>query len=228
MEPARRRSASHVLLDEPQLLDQASIMLDDDVEHHLRRVLRLHDGDSVSVTDGQGRWRMAVVRIPNTTLHLEAVCDVAVEDRRDRFTLATAIPKGDRLDWLVQKTVEIGVGRIVLIDAERSAVRWGPDRARKQLTRLRRIADEGVRQSRRVWRAELDGPVPADDVLASAAIAEPGGAPMESGESLVAIGPEGGWTDAELALSSRRVGLGTNILRIETAAVAAAALRLLV
>ena len=216
-----------MLLDDAGSLEHASILVGDDVEHHLRRVLRLRDGDSVSVTDGAGRWRMAAVRTSSSTLHLEATGEIVVEERADSFTLATAIPKGDRLDWLVQKTVEIGVGEIVLIDAERSAVRWGPERARKQLGRLRRIADEGVRQSRRIWRAELTGPIPANDILTTAAIAEPGGDRMDANESLVAIGPEGGWTDGELALSTRRVGLGRNILRIETAAVAAASLRLL-
>lgn len=224
----RRRASSHVLLDEvggPDVILLDTIVLDDDVEHHLRRVLRLRGGDDVSVTDGAGRWRMSVVRISGSTLTLEAVGAVVAEERPDRFTLATAIPKGDRVDWLVQKTVELGVDRIVFVDAAHSAVRWKPERATKQLARLRRIADESTRQSRRVWRTQLDGPVPAEQLLPGAVIAEPGGARLEGDESLVAIGPEGGWSEAELALASRRVGLGPNILRVETAAVAVAALR---
>ncbi|MGA9276027.1 RsmE family RNA methyltransferase [Ilumatobacter sp.] len=220
----RRRASSHVLLGD---IGGQMIALDDDVEHHLRRVLRLRDGDDVSVTDGAGSWRMSRVRLSGSTLSLEAVGEIVVEERSDRFTLATAIPKGDRVDWLVQKTVEIGVDRIVFVDAERSAVRWKPDRAVKQLTRLRRIADESTRQSRRVWRTEIDGPVPAAELLGDAVIAEPGGAPVRGDEPLVAIGPEGGWTESELALSPRRVGLGSNILRVETAAVAVATLRVL-
>ncbi len=148
----------------------------DDVEHHLRRVLRVRDGDSIAVTDGAGRWRMAVVRLSGSSLTLEAVGAVTVDDRPEPFTLATAMPKGDRLDWLVQKTVELGVDRIVLLHAERSTVRWKADRAEKQLVRLRRIADESTRQSRRVWRTEIDGPVDADEVLPLAAVAEPGAA----------------------------------------------------
>lgn len=225
VDPDRRRASSHVLLDGPDGFDDDLIALGDDVEHHLRRVLRLRDGDVVSVTDGAGRWRMAVVRTTNSTLHLEPAGDVAFEGRPAPFAIATAIPKGDRLDWLVQKTVEVGVDRLVFIHADRSVVRWSPERAAKQRARLQRIADESTRQSRRVWRTELAGPVAAASVLAGAAVAEPDGPPIEQGEALVAIGPEGGWTADELALAPRRVGLGANILRVETAAVVAATLR---
>jgi 16S rRNA (uracil1498-N3)-methyltransferase len=217
-----------VLLDSPAAshLDHEVIVPGDDVQHHLRRVLRLRDGESVSVTDGAGRWRIAIVRLAPAALTLEAAGDVVVEQRTAPFTLATAIPKGDRLDWLVQKTVELGVDRILLVHAERSTVRWKHERAEKQLGRLGRIADESTRQSRRVWRTEIGGPVTASEILPLAAIAEPGGSGVAADESMIAVGPEGGWSDAELALSSRRVGLGANILRVETAAVAATTLRM--
>lgn len=168
---------------------------------------------------------MAVVRSSGSALHLEATGDVAVEERAAPFTIATAIPKGDRLDWLVQKTVEVGVDRIVFLTSDRSVVRWKPERAVKQLARLRKIADESTRQSRRVWRTEVDGPVAARTVLGEAAVAEPGGPPVDADERLIAIGPEGGWSDDELALAPRRVGLGANVLRVETAAVVATTLR---
>jgi len=152
---------------------------------------------------------------------------VIVEERPEPFTLATAMPKGDRLDWLVQKAAELGVDRIVLLHAERSTVRWKADRAAKQLVRLRRIADESTRQSRRVWRTEIDGPVVAHEMLPLAAVAEPGSVGAVGVESMIAIGPEGGWTDDELARSPRRIGLGDSVLRVETAAIAATTLRLI-
>jgi 16S rRNA (uracil1498-N3)-methyltransferase len=225
----RRRATSQVLLDEVDagVLDDELIVPPDDVEHHLRRVLRVRDGESVAVTDGAGRWKMSVVRLSGSSLTLEAAGAVIVEQRLEPFTLATAMPKGDRLDWLVQKAAELGADRIVLLHAERSTVRWKTDRAAKQLVRLRRIADESTRQSRRVWRTEIDGPVDADEVLPLAAVAEPGSVGEIGGESMIAIGPEGGWTDDELARSPRRVGLGESVLRVETAAIAATTLRLI-
>jgi len=228
-EQDRRRATSQVLLDQADagVLDQELITPPDEVEHHLRRVLRVRDGESIALTDGAGRWKMSVVRLSGSSVMLEAVGAVVVEDRPEPFTLATAMPKGDRLDWLVQKTAELGVDRIVLLHAERSTVRWKAERAEKQLTRLRRIADESTRQSRRVWRTAIHGPVAADEVLPLAAVAEPGAVGVARDESMIAIGPEGGWTDDELAQSSRRVGLGDSILRVETAAVAATTLRLI-
>lgn len=225
----RRSATTQVLLaaGDADLLEASTVALDDEVEHHLRRVLRLRDGESVAVTDGQGRWRMTVARSAGSALELESVGPVETEPEPDTFTLATAIPKGDRLDWLVQKTVELGVRRLLLLDAERSTVRWKGQRADKQLVRLGRIADEATRQSRGVWRTTIDGPVPAATVLAGASLAEPGDAPAPTDEQMIAIGPEGGWSPGELALTDARVGLGTNILRVETAAVVATTLRLI-
>ena len=153
MDEALRRAAAHVLV-----ADVAAPVLDDGAEHHLRRVLRLRDGDAVTVTDGAGAWRP---------------CRLTADglDRRRRrprrsiaprpVTVAVAPPKGDRLEWLVQKCTEVGVARIVLLDAERSVVRWDAERAGKQLERLRRIAAEAAMQSRRVWLPDVAGPVPA-------------------------------------------------------------------
>jgi 16S rRNA (uracil1498-N3)-methyltransferase len=229
VDAARRRATSQVLLDvaDAALIDVDVMVPPEDVEHHLRRVLRAREGESIAVTDGAGRWRMTEVRLSGSSFTLEAVGDPVQDDSPRPFTLATAMPKGDRLDWLVQKTVELGVHRIVLLHAERSTVRWKPERVDKQLTRLQRIADESTRQSRRVWRSVVEGPVAAGEILSSAAVAEPGETGHPRDEAMIAIGPEGGWTETELAASPRRIGLGDAVLRVETAAVAATTLRLI-
>jgi 16S rRNA (uracil1498-N3)-methyltransferase len=134
------------------------------------------------------------------------------------------MPKGDRLDWLVQKVTELGVDRLVLLHCDRSVVRWKDDRRDGQLARLQRIADEACRQSRRVWRLRLDGPVDAAAVLAEYVVAEPGGRPLTASDRVVAVGPEGGWSDRELLLARDRASLGDTILRTETAAISAATL----
>ncbi|MFK7918122.1 MAG: 16S rRNA (uracil(1498)-N(3))-methyltransferase [Ilumatobacter sp.] len=222
-----RNSSTHVLLPvgSESFLDHDVIELDPDVEHHLTRVLRLRDGEPVSVTDGSGRWRPCRARLHGRN-QLQADGDVHVQPERVRFTIASAIPKGDRVDWLVQKVTELGADRIVLMHAERSAIRWKHERATKQLVRLQRIADEAVRQSRRVWRCAVEGPVDAVDILDRAVVAEPGGRPISPADSLVAIGPEGGWSEVELRRAHDRVTVGGSILRTETAAVAATTLRM--
>ncbi len=216
-----RSTNAHVLLDGELLGDGGVISLDDDIEHHLRRVLRLRDGASVSVTDGAGRWGLAVVALNANTLRLEATSEVVTEPERTLpITIAAAMPKGDRLDWMVQKVTELGVDRLVLLHAEHSVVRWKPDRVEHQLGRLQRIADEALRQSRRVVRLRIEAPQRAVDVLGDYVVAEPGGRSLTAADTSVAIGPEGGWSETELTASGDRIDLGRTILRTETAAVA--------
>jgi 16S rRNA (uracil1498-N3)-methyltransferase len=221
---ALRSTSSHVLVDADLLGDAGTISLDDEVERHLNTVLRLRNGESVSVTDGDGRWCLAVVVRSGAMVRLEPSSEVFTEATPQRsVTIAAAIPKGDRLDWMVQKVTELGVDRLVLVNADRSVVRWKPDRVDRQLVRLHRIADEALRQSRRVTRLAIDMPRPALEVLSGFVIAEPGGRSLVVADTAVAVGPEGGWSDAELAAAKDRVDLGSTILRTETAAVAVAA-----
>jgi 16S rRNA (uracil1498-N3)-methyltransferase len=215
MDEALRRSAAHVLV-----ADVSAPALDDAATHHLRRVLRLRDGAAVSVTDGAGRWRLC--RLAGESVVPDG--DVRQALPAAPVTVVVAPPKGDRLEWLVQKCTEVGVARIVLVDATHSVVRWDDARAAKQLDRLRRIAAEAAMQSRRVWLPIVDGPLPAPAVLAGATVAEPGGRPVGAGDTCIAVGPEGGWTPEEVALAGDRVSLGPHVLRVETAAVVAATL----
>jgi 16S rRNA (uracil1498-N3)-methyltransferase len=220
-----RTTSAHVLVDADLLGDGGTISLDDDIEHHLRRVLRLRDGEIVGVTDGEGRWCLAASLRDGNNLRLEATSAIVTEVAPARSVrIAAAIPKGDRLDWMVQKVTELGVDRLSLLHADRSVSRWKPDRVEHQLARVQRIADEALRQSRRVVRLAIDAPLPAVDVLDDFVIAEPGGRSLTGGDSAVAVGPEGGWSDAELAVARDRIDLGPTILRTETAAVAVSAL----
>ncbi len=150
--------------------------------------------------------------------------------------LATAVPKGDRFGWLIEKATELGVQRIVPLITERSIVLPGEGK----LEKMRRTIVEASKQCGRSRLMQLDVPVRwaefvARDVSASATlVAHPAGEPFElsgpvtAGPLVAAVGPEGGFTDAELLLAVRAgaklVSLGGRLLRIETAAVALAAL----
>lgn len=208
-----RRAAAHVVVD-----DVASPVLDDPSRHHLLRVLRLRDGEVVTVTDGRGAWR--VCRLAGD--ELEVAGDVTVESPRARpITIAVAVPKQDRPEWVVQKLTELGAARIVFLHAERSVVRWDGDRAARHIEKARRVTLETLHQCRGVWLPLVEGPVPAIDVLPGAVAAEPGGRPIGVADTMIAIGPEGGWTDRELASARDRVTLAGGILRVETAAITA-------
>lgn len=222
MNPALRSSAAHVFVD-----DIDAPLLDPDDEHHLFRVLRVREGEVVTATDGCGSWRP--LRVTGSGLAVDG--DVIVEPPSASITIAAAIPKGDRLDWMVQKLTEVGVREIVLVDCARSVVRWDAARAGKQVARLERIAREAGMQSRSVWRTRVEGPLPFAAVAARTGVvlAEPDAprwdalaAAADEKLAMVVIGPEGGFSTEELAAVPRRVCLGEQVLRVETAALVAA------
>lgn len=215
-----RRSAAHVFAD--ALGDTVDV--DDETLHHLDRVLRLRDGEVVTVADGAGGWCTArIVRAGGLRLERDGAIHHEVR-RVAPLTVATAIPKGDRLEWMVQKATELGVDRIQLLHCDRSVVRWQPERVERRLERLRRVAEAAGRQSRRLWAVEVAEPVASDSVLGGAAVAEPGGRALAADDATVAVGPEGGWSDRELGRARTTVDLGPTILRTETAVLAAAVL----
>jgi 16S rRNA (uracil1498-N3)-methyltransferase len=201
--------------------DLAAPELDEDDHHHLARVLRLRPGTEITLADGTGRWRVG-----RFDRHPAALGEVHPESPApDGPTVAFTPVKGERPEWVVQKLTELHVARIVVLEADRSVVRWDGDRAVRNLARWRRVAREASMQSRRLRPPDVRGPVGLPDVLAAGvALAEPGGRPPAAGDVGLAIGPEGGWSPAELAAAPERVALPGGILRAETAAVVAGAL----
>ena len=197
-------------------------VLDDGDRHHLERVLRVRLGDAVVVSDGRGRWRGGALAEGGA---VEPTSEVEVAGRPvPPITIAFALTKGERPELVVQKLTEIGVDRIVPFAAGRSVVRWDAARAATQVERLRRVAKEAAMQSRRPWLPEVDDLASFDAVAAlpGAALADRHGAPPDLDRPALLVGPEGGWTDAERAVGLPVVGLGTHVLRAETAAIAAA------
>ena len=143
------------------------------------------------------------------------------------LAVALAPVKGDHTDDAVEKLVEIGIDRlIVLAPVEHSVVRWDGERAANAIGRYRRIVRAAASQSRRTVLPQVEGPVALADVLArdGCAMAEPGGPEGMDGVTIVVIGPEGGFSQSEVAMARRTVGLGGSVLRAGTAAVVAGTL----
>ncbi|MDQ2677526.1 MAG: 16S rRNA (uracil(1498)-N(3))-methyltransferase [Actinomycetota bacterium] len=190
--------------------------------HHLARVLRLRPGVELCATDGAGGWRRATF---DGTARLVPLGDVGVEPRPSPpLTVAFALVKGEKPELVVQKLTELGVDRIVPVDARHSVVRWDEERARKHLERLRRVAREACSQCRRLWVPEVDEVRSVAALRAEGAVlAHVGGRPLRRGDTVIAVGPEGGWSDDELD-GADTVTLGAHVLRAETAAITAGAL----
>ena len=216
MNPALRASAAHVFVESLGAPD-----LSDDDDHHLRRVLRIRPSDLITVSDGAGSWVTA--RLLADGLSVESEPNVAAAPRP--AIVLSAIPKGDRLEWMVQKLTEIGATAIGFIDCARSVVHWDAERSQRQGERLRRVARDAAMQSRRLWMPELLGVVPIAMGAANirSAMADPAGRDVIDHDiDTVLVGPEGGFVPEELAQAARRVSLSGNVLRVETAALAAA------
>jgi 16S rRNA (uracil1498-N3)-methyltransferase len=205
--------------------DLSAPVLTDEDDHHLFRVLRLRPGELVTVADGAGRWRRCVVRDGRRGLEpeTEIVCDQAPSPP---VTIAFAVPKAERPEWIVQKLTEVGVDRIVPMTTAHTVVRWEGDRAARAVERLRDVARAAAMQARRSWLPEVaDVTGFADalaDVGAAGALAQAGGDALGMARPAVLVGPEGGWSAEELAAAPATVGLGPTVLRAETAALAAA------
>jgi 16S rRNA (uracil1498-N3)-methyltransferase len=217
---AARRAAAHVIVDD---LDSPTLSEDD--THHVRSVLRLRAGERVSVTDGNGGWRLCVWTASGA---LDPICPVErVGPPEPAVTVAFAPVKGDRNEWAVQKLAELGVDRIVLLRAERSVVRWDSNRSASQLSRFRRLVRQAVMQSRSLWVPSVDGVMELASLAGSAgsALADPSGTRSWADVSTVLVGPEGGWSEGEWdEYGSGAVRLGGGVLRTESAAVAAGVL----
>ena len=143
---------------------------------------------------------------------------------RPVLAVGFALLKGGRSEIVVQKLTELGVDRIVPFVSERSVVLWDEAKSARRLERWRRVTREAVMQCRRLWLPQVE-PVRAfgELDLDGSALAVSEGRTLSAGENFVLVGPEGGWTDGELASVSRHVCLGPHIMRAETAAIAAAA-----
>jgi 16S rRNA (uracil1498-N3)-methyltransferase len=202
---------------------------------HARDVLRLEKGTVVELFDDAGQTASgSLVFCERTTAVQVDQLDERALDRRPSITVAAAIPKGERADWMIEKLSELGVTAFIPLAAERSVVI--PEGTHK-IERWQRIATESAKQSRRhgVMRIESIAKVESlharSPLIALSTHGEAAPLPDLMNELRNAVtllvGPEGGWTDSELKLFEsagvRFAKMTESILRIETAAVAAAA-----
>lgn len=202
-------------------------------EHHHLGVARAEAGETVEIFDGQGGvWTTEIVSSTRRETIVRLVDKRTVEKRGPELILALSLIKPSAFELALEKAVEVGVTRFIPTIAHRSNATSG-----RRSDRWSRIVIEAAKQSKRYHLPLVDNPLKFEKVLdvpASTKIvfAERGGGPLKSAlagtPALCLVGPEGGWTDAELEAARLKgfhlVGLGENILRSETAAIVGAAL----
>lgn len=200
----------------------------DDDRRHLTGSLRLGRGDPVNLSDGTGTWVEARLTDDRGSVEVTGRFE-RDEPTRPVSTVAFAPTKAVKPEWVVQKLTELGLDQIGLLRTERSVVVYRGDRAEKLVSRLERVIRAASSQSRRPCLPVLLGLLDLTDfasIEGCSYLADPGGSewsdmvcPAGSPRS-VAVGPEGGWSPAELDIAPR-VRLPGRILRADTAAVAA-------
>ena len=196
--------------------------LEDEDRHHLTNVRRLRDGDLVSVTDGAGSWRWC--RFAGSSITIAGATHTVAQPA-PTLTVGFALVKGSKPELVVQKLTELGIDVIVPFVAERSVVRWDDAKIGRQSERLTRVAREASMQSRRMWLPRVERVATFGELIQRDGVvrAERDGEPLQSQHVTVLIGPEGGWSESE-AGATPIVGLGSTVLRAETAAIAAGTL----
>ena len=221
------------------LLPASDMPLPAAVAHHAERVLRLAVGDPVTLFDGQGGecaasmlafGREALARLgPRLAIECESPLQI---------TLVQALASGDKMDWIVQKAVELGVAAVQPVAAERSVLKLAGERADKRVAHWQQVAVAACEQSGRNRVPVVGEILPLAKYLArpfdgTRLILAPGadGALARKARPgrpvAILIGPEGGWSPAELDLAARAgcapLALGPRVLRTETAGLAALA-----
>lgn len=221
----------------------SALITGEDVKH-ISKVLRMAPGDKVMLCDGEGYQYLAEInQITKDDVRLEILSsERCAAEPMQRITLYQGLPKGDKMELIVQKCVELGISEIVPVAAERSIVRIKPGEFGGKRTRYQRVAYEAAKQCGRgiiPEIADLTTFKAADmghhDLIIIAYEDEKGNtlksllrANMQTKDIAIVIGPEGGLESNEVELLTQKGGkavtLGPRILRTETAGMAALAM----
>ena len=213
-------------------LSPAIVPLPESARRHLLTVLRLRAGETLLLHDGRGGLARAELLADGRA---RIVSREPPAPPGPDVTLAVAVPRLPRLEWLVEKAAELEVARLLLLRTRHGERELGAARG----PRLQRLADEALLQCGRRQRLAIAGPCTLDEALQQRGAAElwlasppRAAAPPQAGSRpaavLACVGPEGGFAPDEeqllLAAGARPVSLGRTVLRVETAALALAVL----
>jgi len=217
--------------------DRAELTGDD--ARHLARVLRAEVGQQYELSDNQRAYLAEISALSAQRVAFRIVEPLAPEPPAPAITIFASLIKFDRFEWLIEKATELGVARIVPVDAERTE-KGLARAAAKRVERWRKIARESSQQARRVHMPEIALPVTFDAAVSDSSPfryfleEQPGARPLPDvlpaahGTVSILTGPEGGWTAQERERAAQAgwnpVSLGPNVLRAETAAMAALAI----
>ena len=213
------------------------VSLEKNNEHHLLEVLRFPVGNNIILFNGDGFDYQAIVTSTKKTYEVEVVSQQKNESESSLdLTLAQGITKGEKMDFLIQKAVELGVTCVIPIQTERCIVRLKEDKVAKRINHWQKIANLACGQSGRSVIVDISLPQTLTELLNKPdqngfvlhhRATENLQTMEKSSQATILIGPEGGLSDTEIKQSIeagfRPLSLGKRILRTETASLVAIA-----
>ena len=238
---------------EPSQIGEKEIVITGPDVNHIKNVIRLKSGDEISISNGiDGRdYRCGIVEITEDEIRCELrfIKEDGVE-LPAKVYLFQGLPKGDKMEFIIQKMVELGVYEIIPVAMQRCVVKLDDKKAKSKITRWQGIAEAAAKQSKRGIVPQIHSVMSYKEALVYAADMDCRLVPYEMEESLneasgmagtkklieaikpgesvaIFIGPEGGFDESEIQIAisqgMKPITLGKRILRTETAGMAAMA-----
>jgi 16S rRNA (uracil1498-N3)-methyltransferase len=224
-------------------LDQERFVLDRDAEHHAIKVMRMREGEQLIIVHQNEAHICEIESIEDSVIVRKTGQTIASPEMPVHVTIACGLPKGDKLELIAQKGTELGMYTLVPFVAERSIVKWDEKKAKKNVERLQKIAQEAAEQSHRTRVPAVELPLSFKQLVATISsydavfIADEEDAKLETrlrfseklknavenkAQTILCIfGPEGGISrkesEALIAAGAQTMSLGPRIMRAETA-----------
>ena len=235
---------------EPEQVQESCIYVTGQDVNHIRNVLRMKPGEEVAISDGRGRTYSCVIEDlqPEQVIAKIQNAEEESSELNASITLFQGLPKGDKMEWIIQKCVELGVTRIVPVKTRRTIVKLDDKKASTKVRRWNSISEGAAKQSGRGLVPEVSDVISFAEALEQANKMDVVLIPYEMardmaktrevlgnvrpGQSVgIFIGPEGGFDEVEveqaMAAGAAPITLGRRILRTETAGMAVLAMLVL-
>lgn len=212
--------------------------------NHIKNVLRMKIGEEIQIGNGKEKEYICTIQSMEKDKIIAKIVDVigTSSELPAKITLFQGLPKGDKIEYIIQKAVELGAYRIVLVDTRRTVVKLDDKKAAKKIERYNAIALSAAKQAKRSLIPKVEGVISFEQALKEADALEKVLIPYENAEGIsyareivkslkgresigVFIGPEGGFAEEEVERAKEHgakcITLGKRILRTETAALTA-------
>ncbi|MBR2528204.1 MAG: 16S rRNA (uracil(1498)-N(3))-methyltransferase [Blautia sp.] len=226
----------------PEQVDEKghSVLVTGPDVNHIRKVLRLKEGDEIWISSGGSReYHCSILSGDSDAVKLRILYAQEPEyELPSQICLFQGLPKSDKMEWIIQKAAELGASRIVPVRMKRCVMKLDDAKAEKKIQRWQQIAESAAKQSRRMRIPKVEKVYPFDQAVREAAGMDLFWLPYELSDNMIAtkealshlapgkslgifIGPEGGFEEEEVLLAKTQgaelFSLGHRILRTETA-----------